>query len=132
MIVLDASAVVELVLGLGGHDAVVARMAPDVTVHAPHLLPLEVVQSIRRLVGAGRVPADRGALGVDDVARLDLTLYEHDILLPRIWQLRHNLSAYDASYVALAEVLDSPLLTFDARLAAAPGHGAAIELLRAA
>jgi len=85
-----------------------------------------------RLVGAGQVPADRGSVGIEEVIQLDVALHGHEDLLPRIWDLRHNLTAYDASYVALAEVLDAPLITFDHRLASAPGHRARVELLSAA
>jgi predicted nucleic acid-binding protein len=62
------------------------------------------------------------------LADLSLRRYPHDFLLPRIWELRNNLTAYDAAYVALAEALDAPLLTRDKRLAAAAGHHAQIEL----
>lgn len=133
MIVLDASSVVELVLRLPGGDAVARRLdQAESSLHAPHLLPLEVVQTIRCLSALRLITPDLAAAALVDVADLDVVLYEHNDLLPRIWDLRHNLTAYDASYVALAEVLDAPLLTFDARLAAAPGHLATIELLSAA
>ena len=130
MIVLDASTVVEITLGLSGHGSAVARLGSE-SAHAPHLLSLEVAQSIRRHERAGLVPPARAAAGVGDAAQLDIVLHEHELLLPRVWQLRHNLTAYDAAYVALAEVLDAPLVTFDAHLAAAPGHDATIELLTA-
>jgi len=67
--------------------------------------------------------------GVADLADFPLRRYPHDLLLPRIWDLRNNLTAYDATYVALAEALDAPLLTRDRRLAAAAGHRAQIELV---
>lgn len=133
MIVLDASSVVELVLRLPGGDAVARRLdQAESSLHAPHLLPLEVIQTIRRLSALRLITPDLAAAALVDVADLDVLLHEHNDLLPRIWDLRHNLTAYDAAYVALAEVLDAPLLTFDARLAAAPGHLATIELLSAA
>jgi predicted nucleic acid-binding protein len=63
------------------------------------------------------------------MADFPLIRYQHDLLLPRIWELRHNLTAYDAAYVALAEALGAPLLTRDRRIAAAPGHRARVELV---
>lgn len=131
MIVLDASAVVEVVLGLTASEVVIDRLRSEATVHAPHLLHLEVAQSVRRLVASGRVPSERGAVSIELLADLDLVLHGHGDLLPRIWELRANLSVYDASYIALAEALGASLVTFDSRLARAPGHVAVVELLSA-
>ncbi len=129
MIVLDASAVVELLLGTAEGAAVARRIDdPSIGLHAPHLLDVEVVQVVRRYVLAGQIGAERGKLAVDLLMALDLTRHDHDILLPRIWELRANLTAYDAAYVALAEALEAPLITFDGRIASAPGHRARIEL----
>jgi len=128
--VLDASAVVQLLLGLPGWDLVARRLRYlDASAHAPHLVLVEAAQAIRRHERSGGVTASFGAAAMSDLADLDLTLHEHDWLLPRVWELRSNLTAYDAAYVALAESLDAPLLTFDARLARATGHHAVIELL---
>jgi predicted nucleic acid-binding protein len=102
---------------------------PGQTLHAPHLLDVEVAQVIRRYAANGEIGAERGRLALADLADLPLRRYPHDFLLPRIWDLRNNLMAYDAAYVALAEVLDAPLLTRDRRLAAAAGHRAQIELV---
>jgi predicted nucleic acid-binding protein len=77
----------------------------------------------------GEIDSERGRMALVDLADLPLRRYPHDFLLPRIWDLRSNLTAYDAAYVALAEVLDTPLLTRDRRLAAAAGHHAQIELV---
>lgn len=130
MIVLDASAAVELLLNTSSGRRVAARIAgPDVSLHAPHLLSIEVAQVIRRYVAAGQVEAARGRDAVMDLAGIGLISYEHDLLLPRIWELRDNLTAYDAAYVALAELLDAPILTLDERLGGAPGHDAQVELL---
>jgi predicted nucleic acid-binding protein len=130
MIVLDASAVLELLLGGPGGVVVRQRIAsPDETLHAPHLLDLEVPQVLRRYSASGALSSERARLAIEDLAALDLERYPHEPLLDRVWQLRDNLTAYDAAYVALAEALDAPLLTFDARLANAPGHRARIELL---
>ena len=73
--------------------------------------------------------AERGLEGLARLDDLGIVRYAHVLLLPRIWGLRHNMTAFDAAYVALAEVLDAPLVTTDARLAAAPGHAATIELI---
>jgi predicted nucleic acid-binding protein len=130
MIVLDASALLELLLGTPGAAAVRERIAsPDETLHTPQLLDLEVLQVLRRYRASGALSNQRARLAIDDLAALDLERYPHEPLLDRIWQLRDKLTAYDAAYVALAEALDAPLLTFDAHLAKAPGHRARIQLL---
>lgn len=131
MIVLDASAAVALVLRLPAGEAVAARLAdPDEAVHAPHLLAVEVAQVVRRWVQRGGLRPERGAEALADLADLDVVHHPHEPLLPAMWRLRSNLTAYDAAYVALAAALDAPLLTLDAALASAPGHGAAVELIR--
>ncbi len=99
------------------------------TLNAPHLLDLEVTQILRRYVFLGTIGADRGRLAVEQLTLLDVDRYAHDLFLPRIWDLRNNVTAYDAAYVALAEALDAPLLTGDSRLATAPGIRARIELV---
>ena len=98
------------------------------SLHAPHLLELEVTQVLRRLVREGSVSASRANEAMQDLLDLRITRYPHFVLLPRIWQLRHNLSVYDAAYVVLAEKLGARLLTRDGRLAAARGHAASIEV----
>ena len=113
MIVVDASAMIELLLRAPAAAAVDARLfEPGETLHAPHLLDVEVAQVVRRYVANGDIDADRGREALDDLAALRLRRYPNDLLLPRIWALRHNLTAYDAAYVALAEALDAPLLDF--------------------
>ena len=102
--------------------------APRPTLHAPHLLDVEVAQAIRRYAADGEIDGERGRMALADLADLPLRRYPHDFLLPRIWDLRNNLTAYDAAYVALAEALDAPLLTRDRRLATSAGHRAQIEL----
>ena len=97
--------------------------------HAPHLIDVEVAQVVRRYAAAGELDAERGREALADLADFPLLRYPHDLLLQRIWELRNNLTAYDAAYVALAEVLGAPLLTRDRRLAAAPGHHAKVELV---
>lgn len=130
MIVVDASAVLEVLLRTPKAKAVEDRLfAPGQTLHAPHLLDLEVAQVIRRYAAGGDINGERGGMALTDLADLPMRRYPHDILLPRIWALRGNLTAYDAAYVALAEVLDAPLLTRDRRIAAATGHRAHVELV---
>jgi predicted nucleic acid-binding protein len=130
VIVVDASALLEALLRTPAAKAVEARLfSPRQTLHAPHLLDVEIAQVIRRYAMAGEVDRERGRAALADLADFPLRRYPHTFLLPRVWDLRNNLSAYDATYVALAEVLDAPLLTRDQRLAAALGHHARIELV---
>ncbi len=130
MIVLDASATLELLLGTPRGARVGDRaLVPAETLHVPHLLDLEVAQVLRRWVASGQIGPGRARQALDDFALLDLERWPHHALLERIWQLRSNLTAYDAAYVALAEALRAPLLTCDRRLSAAPGNRARIELV---
>lgn len=130
MIVLDASAAIELVLATAIGARVANRVAdPDDTLHAPHLIDLEVAQVLRRYVLAGAVAESRATAALTDFCDLGLARYPHDLLVPRIWQMRHNLSAYDAAYVALAETLDAVFVTTDARLARAPGHSVTVDVI---
>jgi predicted nucleic acid-binding protein len=130
VIVVDASALLEAILRTRAAKAVEDRLfAPGQTLHAPHLIDVEVAQVIRRYARNGEITGERARLALVDLADFPLRRYPHDFLLPRIWELRNNLTAYDAAYVALAEALDSPLLTRDRRLAAAPGHRAEMELM---
>lgn len=130
MIVLDASALLELLLGTGRAERVGARaLAPDERLHAPHLVDVEVVQVLRRLVQRKDITVSRAAHALDDFAALPVERHSHQDLLPRIWALRDSLTAYDAAYVALAEGLQAPLLTCDARLGRSHGHQARIEIV---
>lgn len=130
MIVVDASAMLEVLLRTPAAEAVERRLfQPRQTLHAPHLIDVEVAQVVRRYAATGDIGADRGRDALADLADFPLRRYPHDILLPRAWELRANLTAYDAVYVALAEALDAPLVTRDRRLSAAAGHHAQIECL---
>jgi predicted nucleic acid-binding protein len=131
LIVLDASAVIELLLGGPAAASVSGRIAPRAeSLHAPHLLDLEVAQVVCRYHRSGILDEDRGRLALRELTALDIERYPHDALLPRIWQLRDVATAYDAAYLALAEALGAPLLTLDERLARARGHRARIEVVR--
>jgi predicted nucleic acid-binding protein len=130
LIVIDASALLEVLLRTPAADAVERRLfEPRQTLHAPHLVDVEVAQVIRRYAANGEIDSERGRVALDDLGDFPVRRYPHDFLLPRVWDLRSNLTACDAVYVALAEALDAPLLTRDRRLAAAPGHHAMIELV---
>jgi predicted nucleic acid-binding protein len=130
VIVIDASAILELLLNTPASGRVAERLfARNDTLHAPHLLDLEVAQVLRRYTLAGEMEAERSEQALEDLAGLPLNRYPHDVFLFRIWALRHNLTAYDAAYIALAEALDAPLVTRDDALARAPGHHARIELV---
>jgi len=129
MIVLDASAAVDWLLQTPAGRLVENRIySRNETLHAPHLLDLEVAQVLRRLVAQGVVTGLRAQQAVEDLLDLRITRYPHDVLLSRVWQLRHNFSAYDAAYITLAEELRAVLVTRDGRLASNSGHSASIEL----
>jgi predicted nucleic acid-binding protein len=130
MIVVDASALLEMLLRTPAAKKVEERLfETQRTLHAPHLLDVEVAQVIRRYAAGGEIDSERGRGVLADLADFPIRRYPHDILLPRVWDLRNNLTAYDAVYIALAEALDATLLTRDHRLATAPGHEARIELV---
>jgi predicted nucleic acid-binding protein len=130
MIVVDASAALEALLHTPAAAAVAQRLFnPGETLHAPHLIDVEVTQVLRRYTMAGEIDPERCRTALADLADFPMSRYPHDFLLSRVWELRDNLTAYDAVYVALAEVLDAPLLTRDQRLALAAGHHARVELV---
>jgi predicted nucleic acid-binding protein len=132
LIVLDASAALELLLRGPAAPALEARLfAPGETLHAPHLIDLEIAQVLRRHVLAGQMTAARGAEALDVWRGFAVRRWPHDALLARAWALRTTLTAYDAAYVALAEALDAALVTTDGKLAGATGHGARVEVARA-
>lgn len=130
MIVVDASALLEFLLQttLGAHvESRLFSLSDEI--HVPHLLDVEITQALRRLVRLGEVGAVRAADAIADLADLDLHRHAHLDLLTRTWQLRQNVTVYDAMYVALAEALDAPVVTCDAALARAQGVRARIELV---
>jgi predicted nucleic acid-binding protein len=130
MIVIDASAMVELLFGHSPRAAAVAaRIDGDrESLHAPEMIDLEILSVLRSLERRG-VDGRLIAGAVSDLPAVPLRRYPHLAFSSRIWELRSNLTPYDAAYVALAELLDAPLLTCDARLAGAPGHRARVELV---
>ena len=130
MIVVDASAVLEVLLQTPAAPAVSDRFfGRGDSLHAPHLLDVEVAQVLRRYAAAREFDERRGREALEDLRDFPLTRYPHDILLERVWALRHQLTAYDAVYIALAEALRAPLVTRDRRLASSHGHRAKIELI---
>jgi predicted nucleic acid-binding protein len=130
LIVLDASAVVSILLNTGPEAEPIRERieSPGESVHVPHLLDVEVLSVLRRQTLRGILAKERSATALQDLENTKMTHYPYALLLGRIWELRENLTAYDAAYVALAEALDAPLVTRDARLAQAPGNRAAVEL----
>ena len=129
MIVLDASAAAVVLLNLG-EDAprIRERMGQAGDLHAPHLFEIEVASVLRRHALNGSLSPGRARLALARLSTLSISLYPHTAMLPRIWELRGNVSAYDAAYIALAETLEAPLVTRDARLARAPGIRAEVEV----
>jgi predicted nucleic acid-binding protein len=125
VIVVDASAAVSALLHPG-----TARVAlADGPLSAPHLIDVEVTSALRRRVLGGDVSARAGWTAVDAWRRIGITRYAAGGLLGRVWELRENFGAYDATYVALAEALDCPLLTADGRLSRTPGLRCAVTLV---
>ncbi len=130
MIVVDASALLEVLLQTPAAGVVSNRIfRRGEALAAPHLIDLEVAQVLRRYNLMGELDDQRGREALEDLADMPLSRFSHPDLLPRIWELRHNVTAYDAAYLALAEVIGVPLVTRDARLAGAVGHEVNVEVL---
>jgi predicted nucleic acid-binding protein len=130
LIVIDASAEVAILLNIGQDvEGIRSRIArPGETLHIPHLFEIEVLHTLRSLTLRGTVSSERARLALDRLRDTRFVRYPHTALAERIWELRENLTAYDAAYIALAEALDAPLITTDARLARASGIRAAVEV----
>jgi len=129
VIVIDASALVGM---LGKEDEGARRLTRRLIgeeLVAPHLVDVEVLSGVRRALRIGLIRPERAAQALADLASLPLRRVGHTSLLRRAWELRDNLSAYDATYVALAEHLRAPLLTADVRLAGAPGVRCDVQLV---
>ena len=130
MIVADASVVLEVLLRTRRGLRMEARiLSSRETLHAPHLIDLEVCQVLRRYLHNKDLTADRAAAVIEDFQSIRIFRYPHRIFLDRIWQLRSNMTAYDAAYVAVAETIGAPLLTTDKRLASTSNHSAQIEFI---
>jgi len=127
MLVVDTSAVLAALAADEPDEALVERLGADGDLHAPHLIDVEVVHALRRLVHRGELAVERALAVRLDFGDLSIVRYPHVALLDRMWELRDNFTAYDAAFVALSEGLRAPLVTTDARLASAPGHRAEIE-----
>ncbi len=125
MIVLDASAALSALL----HDGPARRTVAAEQLHAPHLVDTEVAHALRRRVGAGELTPQQGWAALSVMQRLAVTRYPMFSLSERVWELRENVSAYDACYVALAELLSCPLLTADARLSRVPSLSCVVSLV---
>jgi predicted nucleic acid-binding protein len=131
VIVVDASAMTEFLLQTPLGIRVEARLfRRGDEFHVPHLVDVEVTQALRRLVRTHELSLDRAEEALADLADFDLHRHAHVDLLARVWELRGNLTSYDAAYVALAEAIASPLVTCDVRLGSSPGHTARIEIIR--
>lgn len=125
MIVLDTSALVNVVIN---RNAELEERVRTEDIHAPHLVDVEVVHALRRLVATHEVSDERASEALANIDGLSIERYPHGALIDRMWELRHNLTAYDACFIALSEALGAALVTSDGRLARAPGHRASIEL----
>jgi predicted nucleic acid-binding protein len=132
VLVVDTSAVLDALVGAEPPPGLIERLATDGDLHAPHVIDVELLHALRRLSLSGDLSDDRAADLRTDFAELALVRYPHEELGDRIWELRHNLTAYDAAFVALAETLGAPLVTCDGKVAGAPGHAARVELFAVA
>jgi predicted nucleic acid-binding protein len=128
VLVVDSSAVLAALVARPPVAGLVDRLSDDPELHAPHLVDVEVLHALRRLVAGGTLSTDRATDALRDFDQLTIVRYPHQPLMGRMWDLRHNLSAYDAAFVSLAEALGSTLVTCDSRLAGSPGHRVRIEL----
>jgi predicted nucleic acid-binding protein len=126
--VCDASAVVTVLLDSGELGAWLARRLAEADLCGPALLPFECSNVIRRHELAALISSDQAAQAHVDLLDLPIDLFPYEALAQRVWQLRPNLTSYDAAYVALAEALDAPLITLDRRLSEAPGITCRVEI----
>jgi len=132
VIVVDTSAIIAALIGRPHVQDLTERIRSDGDLHAPHLLDVEFQHALWRLVVSGAISDDRAADARIDFAELAVVRYPHVSLAGRMWELRHNVTAYDAAFIALAEALEVPLVTCDARLARAPSHKASVEVFPSA
>jgi predicted nucleic acid-binding protein len=128
LIVADTSAILAVLSADPPDPRLRQRLGDDGDLHVPHLLDVELLHALRRLVASGDLTEQRATAVRADFAQLALTRYPHHPLADRVWELRHNLTAYDATFITLSEALDVPLVTCDARMASASGHRALVEV----
>lgn len=128
MIVVDASAVVKFLAPTQPDPVFDRRLGRAQSLHAPHLVDVEVANGLRRAAATGLIGNDRALDALVDLDAMPITRYPHAALLARAWELRNNLTMYDAVYVSLAELLGAPLVTCDGRLTRASGTDASVEL----
>jgi predicted nucleic acid-binding protein len=129
VIVIDAGVVVTALADDGSDGASARSRLAGARLAAPHLIDLEVVSAWRRLEAAGDLAPGRVGQALEDLGALRIERVPHSELLGRCWELRANVTVYDAAYVALAEVLEATLVTADRQLAAAPGLRCDVELI---
>lgn len=128
MLVVDTSAVIAALGAAPPPEGLRERMGDDGDLHAPHLIDVEFLHALRRLVARGELAEDRALDVRVDFDALRVVRYPHQPLADRIWTLRDNLTAYDGAFVALAEALGTALITCDARLGRVAGLAATIEV----
>lgn len=129
MLVIDASAVMEVLMATpSGFEIEEHLFVSGEPLAAPHLIDVEVLHVLRRFHSAGLLTAERSGQALEDFGDLAITRYGHELLRPVMWRMRSNLTAYDAAYVALAEVLDAPVVTCDGQLARSKGHDVTFQL----
>ena len=127
--VVDSSVIVAALVDTGPHGAWAEDVLSGGSLHAPELVRVEATNILRRLERAKLITTPEANGAQEDLMQLDVDLFSFEPFADRIWELRHNLTAYDAAYLALAEALKAPLVTRDAALAATRGHTASVELL---
>lgn len=132
MLVVDASVVIAGLVDGGPTGTWAEALLATASLAAPHLMPVEVANILRRSVASGEVTADVASLAHHDLLRLRVELFPYEGLADRVWELRHNVTCYDAWYVAIAETLGAPLATLDHRLSRASGVRCAFELFPSA
>ena len=128
MIVLDASAAIELLLHTPAGGRIAARISDVGSIHCPHLIDVEIAQTLRRLTALGEVSHAQAHEALSNWRSLDVQRYPHFPFLERAWALRENFSVYDAVYVALGEILEATIVTGDRKLTKAPGTSAKFEV----